>query len=372
MHLQTIRLTNFKNYKSAQLDFSAQINCFLGNNGSGKTNLLDAIYYLSLTKSSTSSQDQHCILHNEPLFALKGEFSKDEKIREVICGLQLGKKKLVKLDQKPYRKPSEHVGKFPVVLIAPNDTDVIRGASDLRRKFFDAIIAQVDQHYLQTLIQYNHLIKQRNSLLKQFAETGQTDLELLEPFNQQLIDLGTQIFQKRENFIKEYRALVTRHYQNLTNSAEVIELNYESHFQEDVEELLKQNLQKDIILKRSNIGIHKDEFHFVMNGEAIKKFGSQGQQKSYLIALKLAHFDFTEQQTGMKPLLLLDDIFDKLDDLRISKLMEMVASDAFGQIFITDARPERTIGLLADDSHEVELFEVDNGQVKNRSEETSQ
>ncbi len=364
MHLQTIRLTNFKNYESAKLDFSAQINCFLGNNGSGKTNLLDAIYYLSLTKSSTSSQDAQCILHNQPLFALKGEFSKDAKAREVICGLQIGKKKLVKLDQKPYKKASEHVGKFPVVLIAPNDTDVIRGASDQRRKFFDAIISQVDQIYLQTLIQYNHLIKQRNSLLKRFAETGQTDLELLEPFNAQLLELGSKLFEKRSAFIEDFKVLVTSHYQNLTNSAEIIELNYESHFQEDVNALLAENLQKDIILKRSNVGIHKDEFHFVMNGEAIKKFGSQGQQKSYLIALKLAHFDFTEKQTGMKPILLLDDIFDKLDDLRISKLMEMVASDAFGQIFITDARPERTIGLLADDSHEVELFKVENGQVK--------
>ena len=364
MHLQTIRLSNFKNYESAELDFSAQINCFLGNNGSGKTNLLDAIYYLSLTKSSTSSQDAQCILHNQPLFAIKGIFSREEKTREVICGLQIGKKKLVKLDQKPYKKASEHVGKFPVVLIAPNDTDVIRGASDMRRKFFDAIISQVDQHYLQTLIQYNHLIKQRNSLLKRFAETGKTDLELLEPFNKQLLDLGGQIFEKRNAFILEFRDLVTHHYQNLTNSAEEIELNYQSHFQQDAEVLLSENLQKDIILKRSNVGIHKDDFDFVMNGEAIKRFGSQGQQKSYLIALKLAHFDFTEKQSGMKPILLLDDIFDKLDDLRISKLMEMVASDAFGQIFITDARPERTIGLLADDSHEVELFAVENGAVQ--------
>lgn len=364
MHLQTIRLTNFKNYESAQLDFSAQINCFLGNNGSGKTNLLDAIYYLSLTKSSTSSQDAQCILHNQPLFAIKGEFLKNDKKREVICGLQIGKKKLVKLDQKPYKKASEHVGKFPVVLIAPNDTDVIRGASDQRRKFFDAIISQVDQHYLQTLIQYNHLIKQRNSLLKRFAETGQTDLELLEPFNRQLLDLGNQIFEKRNAFIQEFKELVTRHYQNLTNSAEVIELNYQSHFQQNVEVLLSENLQKDIILKRSNVGIHKDDFHFVMNGEPIRKFGSQGQQKSYLIALKLAHFEFTERESGMKPVLLLDDIFDKLDDLRINKLMEMVASDAFGQIFITDARPERTMNLLANDSHEVALFQVQAGQVE--------
>lgn len=364
MHLQTIRLTNFKNYESAQLDFSAQINCFLGNNGSGKTNLLDAIYYLSLTKSSTSSQDAQCILHNQPLFAIKGEFLKDDKKREVICGLQIGKKKLVKLDQKPYKKASEHVGKFPVVLIAPNDTDVIRGASDQRRKFFDAIISQVDQHYLQTLIQYNHLIKQRNSLLKRFAESGKSDLELLEPFNRQLLDLGNQIFEKRNAFIHEFKELVTRHYQNLTNSAEVIELNYQSHFQQNAEVLLSENLQKDIILKRSNVGIHKDDFHFVMNGEPIRKFGSQGQQKSYLIALKLAHFEFTERESGMKPVLLLDDIFDKLDDLRINKLMEMVASDAFGQIFITDARPERTMDLLANDSHEVALFEVQAGQVE--------
>lgn len=363
MHLENISLNNFKNYESAKVHFSNEINCFVGKNGSGKTNLLDAIYYLSFTRSAFTPQDQQCLRHEEAYFSIKGVFELDEKERIVICGMQKGKKKLVKLDDKPYKKASEHLGKFPVVLIGPNDTDVIRGASEDRRKFFDAIISQTDQVYLQELIRYNHTMKQRNSLLKQFQERDYFDMTLLKQYDTQLIALGKSIYQKRKAFIEAFQPLVTSHYQNLSEKSEEVQLVYTSHFDEEVEALFEDNLAKDRILKRTSIGIHKDEFPFLMDDRPIRKFGSQGQQKSYLIALKLANFDFLHQDKGIKPMLLLDDIFDKLDDFRITKLMDMVASDAFGQIFVTDARAERTLGIFEEMNHEIKIFSVDKGEI---------
>ncbi len=364
MHLENLRINHFKNYKQADVQFSEQVNCFVGKNGSGKTNLLDAIYYLSITKSAFTPQDNQCFQHDQSVFSVKGEFLLEDKKRQVLCGMQLGKKKLVKLDDKPYRKASEHIGKFPVVLIAPNDTDVIRGSSEDRRKFFDAIISQTDQTYLQNLITYNHVLKQRNSLLKQFAEKEYVDKDLLQQYDDQVIELGTKVYKVRKQFIKRFQPLVSTHYANLSEKSEKVNLEYESHFDLDVKQLIQESRQKDLILKRTSIGVHKDEFHFLMDKRLIRKFGSQGQQKSYLIALKLAQFDFIEKEKGIKPLLLLDDVFDKLDDFRITKLMEMVASDAFGQIFVTDARPERTLSIFEDIDHEVKFFEVKDGNLK--------
>lgn len=364
MHLESIRLSNFKNYSAVNLEFSREINCFLGKNGSGKTNLLDAIFYLSFTKSSLQSQDLQCILHNEPFFSIKGSFNLEEKERTVLCGLQIGKKKFVKLDDKPYKKASEHVGKFPIVLIAPNDTDVIRGSSEDRRKFFDAIISQVNAPYLQNLIQYNHALRQRNSLLKQFAERDYFDADLLQPFDEQLISLGGEIYEVRKAFLSSFRKLVKSHYQNLSEASEEVDLQYESHFAEDIRLKFAENQKKDLILKRTNVGIHKDDFPFLMGGLPIRKFGSQGQQKSYLIALKLANFDYLFDKKGVKPLLLLDDIFDKLDDFRIAKLIEMVASEKFGQIFVTDARPERTLSMFEKINQDVKMFHIEDNVLK--------
>ena len=363
MHLENISLNNFKNYESSKVQFSSQVNCLVGKNGSGKTNLLDAIYYLSFTRSAFTPQDIQCLRHEESYFSIKGEYELEEKQRTVLCGLQTGKKKLVKLDDKPYKKASEHLGKFPVVLIAPNDTDVIRGPSEDRRKFFDAIISQTDQGYLQTLMRYNHTMKQRNSLLKQFLEREYFDITLLKQYDEQLISLGRQIHKARKEFITEFQPIVASHYQNLTEKSEKVDLEYISHFDEDVQQLFEDNLAKDRVLKRTSIGIHKDEYPFQMNDRPIRKFGSQGQQKSYLIALKLANFDYLLKHIGIKPILLLDDIFDKLDDFRITKLMDMVGSDAFGQIFVTDARAERTIGIFEEMDHEVKIYSVDQGVV---------
>ena len=314
MHLESIGLNNFKNYESLKIDFSKEINCLVGKNGSGKTNLLDAIYYLCITKSAFNPQDVQCALH--------------------------------------------------VVLIAPNDTDVIRNGSEDRRRFFDGIISQTSQSYLNDLIQYNHVLKQRNSLLKQFADRDFFDAALLQQYTDQLIEIGQRIYEVRKGFTQAFRPLVQKHYALLSEESEQVDLQYESDFGHDIAALFKQNQKKDLILKRTNVGIHKDEFLFEMEGELIKKFGSQGQQKSYLIALKLAHFDYIFTETEIKPMLLLDDIFDKLDDFRITKLMEMVASDAFGQIFVTDARPERSQKIFEAIGHEVKFFEVEGGEIE--------
>lgn len=364
MHLENISLNNFKNYESAKVQLSREINCFVGKNGSGKTNLLDAIYYLSITKSAFTAQDVQCMKHDETYFSIRGEYEIEEKKRIAICGFQTGKKKLVKLDDKPYRKASEHIGKLPLVLIAPDDTDVIRGGSEDRRKFFDAIIAQTDQHYLQNLIKYNHTMRQRNSLLKQFLDRDYFDITLLKQYDKQLIALGKLIYGVRKRFITEFQPLVAQHYQLLSEKSESVALEYTSHFDEDIDMLFEDNLAKDRVLKRTSIGIHKDEYPFLMDDRQIRKFGSQGQQKSYLIALKLANFDFLLKEKEVKPLLLLDDIFDKLDDFRITKLMEMVASDAFGQIFVTDARPERTFGIFENIEQNVKIFSVEKGEIK--------
>tara|TARA_R110000796_G_scaffold96719_1_gene203078 strand:+ start:514047 stop:515147 length:1101 start_codon:yes stop_codon:yes gene_type:complete len=364
MHLESIGLNNFKNYESLKIDFSKEINCLVGKNGSGKTNLLDAIYYLCITKSAFNPQDNQCAFHGQDYFSLRGKIILSDRTHTLVCGLQLGKKKLIKLDEKPYKKASEHIGKFPVVLIAPNDTDVIRNGSEDRRRFFDGIISQTSQSYLNDLIQYNHVLKQRNSLLKQFADRDFFDGALLQQYTDQLIEIGQRIYQVRKNFTQAFRPLVQKHYALLSEESEQVALQYESDFAQDIAALFKQNQKKDLILKRTNVGIHKDEFLFEMEGELIKKFGSQGQQKSYLIALKLAHFDYIFTETEIKPMLLLDDIFDKLDDFRITKLMEMVASDAFGQIFVTDARPERSQKIFEAIGHEVKFFEVEGGEIE--------
>jgi len=364
MLLKKVSLFAFKNYADASLEFSDKVNCIVGQNGSGKTNLLDAIHYLSLTKSSVNSVDAQNILHGEHIATVNGDMQLDGEQYQILCGIQKGQKKVIKVNQSEYEKLSEHIGRFPVVLIAPNDTDVIRDSSEIRRKFFDSIISQINPAYLQKLIQYNHYLKQRNSLLKQLAASTTIDQDLLLPYDHQLLKLGKSIFQERQNFIAEYTPKLKRHYQNLSEGKEAIELEYMSQAaQPNFEQDFGKSLQRDLILQRTNVGIHKDEYLFKIDDRQIKKFGSQGQQKSFLISMKLAHFDIIKVTKGIKPLLLLDDIFDKLDDFRIKKLVEMVANQSFGQLFITDARPERSREILDTISSEVKYFSVKNGEV---------
>ena len=359
MFLQKINLLDFKNYEELTLQFSADINCIAGPNGSGKTSLLDAIHYLCLTKSAFSLLDSQSIRHHQDFFLVDGTFMEGGKKHQITVTLKAGGRKTVLHDKKAYERISEHIGRFPVVLIAPDDTDLVRDSGETRRKFFDNMLSQVDHAYLDNLIGYNNVLKQRNSLLKQFYERNYFDKELLETYNVQLLPLGKLIHQRRDAFMREFVPVFRNHYQYLSESREEVDLIYESElFEENFEYEFAYATKRDLQLQRTTKGVHKDDFVFEINRFALRKFGSQGQQKSFVIALKLAQFDAIQRAAGKKPLLLLDDIFDKLDDMRIHKLLEMISRDTFGQLFITDARPERTRQLLGQLSGEILFHET--------------
>jgi DNA replication and repair protein RecF len=347
MHLENIYLANFKNYKEARIDFSKDINALVGDNGSGKTNLLDAIHFLSLTKSAFNGSDQQCILHGQPFYSVVGSFIKNGKKTLVSNSITNGKRKKVLVDESQFTKIAEFIGQFPTVLIAPNDHSLITGAGESRRRFFDSIISQLDQAYLLKLLDYNRALKERNALLSQFAQAGKIDQELLEPYNQFLLGHGIDICYRRLAFSEQCQKKVASHYRFLTNGKEEMKLVYQSVFLEkDYEATFRKALEKDITLQRTSVGVHRDDYLFEMEELPLKRFGSQGQQKSFLIALKLAQFELMRKSKGFKPILLLDDIFDKLDEHRIKKLTEMLEQHQFGQVFITDARPERTFRFL--------------------------
>ncbi|MBT0812064.1 DNA replication and repair protein RecF [Litoribacter ruber] len=365
MHLKNIKLNQFKNYKQERAVFSKEINCFLGMNGSGKTNLLDAIHYLCFTRSAFNSIDSQNILHYESFFTIAGEFDREGKDLELRCIFEAGKKKQLVLAGKAYEKMSDHIGQFPVVMIAPDDIQLIKGGSEDRRKFVDSMLSQLDRNYLQSLVRYQHFLKQRNALLKQFAEGGRFDKELLEPYNIELISLSKVISQKRLEFIENFSPKLEHHYRVISDSKEAVSVGYESHCEpEGFEKVFRDSLHRDLALKRTNKGIHRDDFAFEIDGFPLKKYGSQGQQKSYLIALKLSQFQVLEEGMGVKPILLLDDIFDKLDDARIEKMVSLVADHQFGQLFITDARPERSKQILASIDSEKAFFRIDNGTIR--------
>jgi len=363
MHLSRLQLLNYKNYEEVDLDFASRINVLVGRNGSGKTNLLDAIYYLSFSKSAFSSSDQHCILHGQNFFMAKGKFRVADSDHEILGSLQVGSKKVFKEGLNDYEKLSEHIGRFPVVLIAPDDIELVKESSEARRKFFDGIIAQLDKKYLEELMQYNHVLKQRNSLLRMFQESGKPDWIVLESYDTLLAKLGGYIFEKRVQFVEEFIPIFQRFYSFLVDESEVTGLTYASELLEKgFEEGLRQSRQKDLVLQRTIFGIHRDDYLFTLGGKELKKLGSQGQQKSFVIALKLTQFEIIRQHKGFKPVLLLDDIFDKLDDFRIGKLLMMIKTD-FGQTFISDARPDRTRGLLDQVGLSASVFMVDGGKV---------
>lgn len=364
MHLKNIQLTQFKNFSKVQTSFSPTINCFLGNNGSGKTNLLDAIHYLCLTKSGFNAVDFQNIQHGKSFFSLIGEFEQDEKSLEVKCILEAGKKKQVFNNGKAYDKMSGHIGLLPLVMIAPDDHQLIKGGSEERRKFFDSLISQTDRNYLEMLIRYQHFLKQRNALVKRFAENNRLDAILLEPYDNELITLSRDIADKRASFFEFYAPLLSQHYAEISGKKEGVLVTYSSEaLKGSFEQVFKASLQKDLFLKRTTTGVHRDDFIFEINSYPLKKFGSQGQQKSFLIALKLAQFQVFKEIKKTKPILLLDDIFDKLDDLRIKKMIGLVANREFGQLFITDARPERSRKILGTTSTPTTYFEVEDGEL---------
>jgi DNA replication and repair protein RecF len=368
MWLQKLSVINFKNYSEAELSFSQTVNAFTGDNGAGKTNLLDAIHYLSLCKSYFNPIDSQQIKQGADLFMIQGTFSKAKKEETIYCGLKKAQKKVFKRNKKEYQRLADHIGSFPLVMISPNDSSLISEGSEERRKFIDNAISQTDSTYLDELIIYNKNLLNRNALLRQIAASGRYDPSLMDIFDEQLINSGTRIFEKRQAFMLEFRDIFNKHYSYLSEDAEQVELVYDSPLlQDDFANLLKKNLERDRILERTTVGIHKDELSFTIHGMQLKKFGSQGQQKSFLIALKLAQYSFLKAQKGFEPLLLLDDIFDKLDSKRTTKLMQMVSDHDFGQIFITDTSKERVESIFKHLQVPVSIFEVESGELKAES-----
>lgn len=366
MWLKNISLLNFKNYASADVSFSKTVNAFVGNNGAGKTNILDAIHYLCLCKSYFNPIDSQQIKSDGDLFLIQGDFDKDNKNEKITCGLKRNQKKQFKRNKKDYDKLADHIGLFPLVMISPYDINLIMDGSEERRRFIDNVISQTDSKYLDELIVYNKHLLNRNSLLKQVAATRKLDVTLLQILDEQLIQSGNKIFEKRKQFLLDFIPLFNKHYSYLSNDVELVSLNYQSQLlDQNFEDLLNNAIEKDKILERTTVGIHKDELLFAIGDMPLKKFGSQGQQKSFLIALKLAQYSYLQKFKDFKPLLLLDDIFDKLDDLRVHKLMEMVSHHDFGQIFITDTGKERVLSVFNKIKIDITLFEVQNGTIKN-------
>ena len=364
MWLKNITLLNFKNYATAEVVFAKTVNAFVGNNGAGKTNLLDAIHYLCLCKGYFNPIDSQQIKANEDLFLIQGDFERKEKNEKITCGLKRNQKKQIKRNKKEYDKLAQHIGLFPLVMISPYDTNLIMDGSEERRRFIDNVISQTDANYLDELIIYNKHLLNRNALLKQIAVTRKMDVTLLQILDEQLVISGKRIFEKRKEFLLDFIPLFDAHYSYITDDAEQVSLTYQSQLNEhDFLTLLSQSIEKDRILERTTTGIHKDELSFAIGDMPLKKFGSQGQQKSFLIALKLAQYSYLQKFKGFKPLLLLDDIFDKLDDRRVHKLMEMVSHHDFGQIFITDTGRERVMSVFDKINVEVKLFDVANGVI---------
>ncbi len=343
MILESLSLLNYKNFEAETFQFDPKINCFVGNNGVGKTNVLDAIYHLSFGKSYFNPITGQNIKHGEDFFVIEGRYSKKKKDEKIVVSAKRGQKKIIKRNGKIYEKFSEHIGFLPLVIISPADRDLIIEGSDTRRKFMDGVISQGDPEYLQTLIQYNRVLAQRNSLLKYFAANNTYSKDTIDIYDDQLNGFGTKIHAKRTSFIESFLPIFLNRYQSISSGMEAVSLQYDSQLSEkDLLTLLKENLNKDRMLQYSSVGIHKDDLVFEIDGHPIKKFGSQGQQKSYLIALKLAQFDFIKTQNKVNPILLLDDIFDKLDEQRVEHLITLVDNENFGQLFISDTHAERT------------------------------
>ncbi|AMR31506.1 DNA recombination protein RecF [Mucilaginibacter sp. PAMC 26640] len=364
MYLQHLSFLNFKNYTEAELTLSPGVNAFVGNNGAGKTNLLDAVHYLSLCKSYFNPIDSQQIKQGADFFMINGVFQKNNQKEVVACGLKRNQKKQFKRNKKDYQRLADHIGLLPLVMVSPYDISIIIEGSEERRKFIDNVISQTDHQYLDELIAYNKFLANRNAMLKQIADTGRYDPDLLAVLDEQLSVSGSRIFDKRRAFMETFTPIFNEHYSFISGDAEQVDLIYESQLLNgSLDALLKKNIERDRILERTTSGIHKDDLQFTIHSMPMKKFGSQGQQKSFLIALKLAQYTFLTQKKGFKPLLLLDDIFDKLDEGRVTKLMQMVSNNDFGQVFITDTSVGRVQQVFEAINVDVKLFKVAGGGI---------
>jgi len=345
--LHTLSIVNFRNYDQADFRFCPKINCLVGNNGTGKTNVLDAIYYLSMTRSSLNPADSQNIRYDTDFFVIQGEYDRKSEPESIYCGLKRGQKKIFRRNRKDYERLSEHIGLLPVVMVSPADGQLITGGSEERRRLMNEMISQYDHNYLLDMMHYNRALEQRNALLKTFAENHSFDAGVLEAWNAQLIAGGNRIYEYRAKYCEELIPVFQQYYDEISGGGEKVELAYRSQLQEkDFATLLHESAEKDRLLQFTTAGPHKDDLLLLMDGYPIKKSGSQGQQKTFLVALKLANYEFIRRHGNITPILLLDDIFDKFDVRRMNHIIQLVAGEQFGQIFITDTGREHIERIL--------------------------
>jgi len=364
MYLKNISLVSFKNYKEAELKLSSKINCFVGNNGSGKTNLLEAIHYLSMCKSFLGTTDAMNVNFEHPFFVLQGNYELNNNEEKIHIGYKKNQKKTISRNGKEYKTLSEHIGLLPLTLVSPADIELITGSGDERRRFLDSVISQFNREYLHALIRYQKALLQRNNLLKIFDEKKYFDNSQLEIWDEQLILNGEIIYKTRQEFITNLQPVFNDFYNYIANNNEEVTILYQSQLQNtNFRNLIQQHLDKDRYILHTTAGIHRDDLLLHLNNLAIKKIGSQGQQKTFLLALKFAQFEFMTRICKFKPMLLLDDIFDKLDENRVLQILNLVNSDRFGQIFITDTSKERLSKLFNQMQPDLSFFVIKNGEV---------
>lgn len=377
MILKRLTLLNFKNIADANLEMADKLNCLVGLNGQGKTNVLDAIYMLSFTKSAFTSQDSTCIRHGEQMGMVCGEFA-DERMEQIAdseegimvsCGLKSGVKKQFRWGKKDYKRLTDHIGRIPLVMVCPEDEELIKDGSDYRRKFLDGVISQYDPIYLERLTRYNALLKQRNALLKQLGEDDNVNVNangsgnLLEILELQMVPEAEYIYRARTEFIEQFIPIFQQVYTEISGGNESVKLTYRSQLQDrDLQESYVKTRQRDLILGWTSQGIHKDDIEMQLGEYAIKQVGSQGQQKTFVLSMKLAQALYLSNRSQRKPILLLDDIFDKLDSERVERIVRLVCSDSFGQIFITDTDRQHLTEILRPDES-VRIFHVESGVI---------
>ncbi len=357
--LQKIVISDFRNIELQELEFSPNVNCISGNNGEGKTNLLDAIYYLSMTKSAFATSDRYNFRHGTEEFSIAGTYRMENGLssRFALAMSSKGDKK-VKRDDKVYQKVSEHVGVLPVVMVSPSDVSMVSESGDERRRFVNAVLSQMDREYMNSMQQYNRLLLQRNKMLKDMD----VDRSLLEVIDMRMASLADPVYKARRQFVDDLRPVVAEYYRALSGDSEQVDIQYDSSLDKaPLDQLLASSYEKDRILKHTTAGVHRDDFIFTMNGHPIRRYGSQGQQKSFLVSLKFAQYEIMKKKYGFAPVLLLDDVFDKLDMGRISNLLQMVASNDFGQIFITDSNKVRMSGIVDGLTQDRAYFETVSG-----------
>ncbi len=367
MRLEKLSLLNFKNIAECQLLPSEGINCIVGSNGAGKTNVVDAIHYLSMSKSSLSMTDGQCLRHGEPFFMLSGDYTTDGDIGvTVTCGFEKGKGKSLKFCGKEYERLADHIGIVPVVMVSPADGALVSESADERRRWLNAFLSQLDRTYLDATMRYNRLLAERNTLLKQ----GEMLLpELLDVIDERLAEQGERVAAARRDVLERLAPIVERFYDEIAGESESVCLSYRSELNSTpFVEILRANRQKDLVMGFTTSGIHRDDVTMTIGGYPLRKFGSQGQQKSFLLALKLAQYVLLHERLGERPLLLLDDIFDKLDEGRLAKLSSLIAGDSFGQVFMTDCNRERIISILRQSGLSFKLFAVEAGEIKTEEE----